>query len=403
MHVHSIEVFVFKYNHHYRVGGHSDSPNRIPGTDYYFEPQWRHAYSRLTESCLIKITTEEGITGWGESQAPLVPEVPATLIAKLLGPAIFGIDISDPGIVYDRLLHLNHVRGHANSFTVDAIAGIDTALWDIKGQAAQKPLSRLLNTNGQQQLPLYISGLRRPVPAQRIELAKETIRQGFSGVKIFSGARPEQTIKECQAIRQAIGSHAIFALDAIGSQDYNSAVSIGKELDALQAAWFEAPLDPEKLKDHVKLVASIATPVAIGEQLRTMREFEPWIEQGALKIAQPDIVRCGISGSTKIVEKIAEQKRSLAFHLGVCTAIGMAATWHLASVVPGILPQEHQLDMFATANKILNEPLKVEGGQALVPAGNGLGISVNEEFIRAYSADRWTISNNKVEYSSAGK
>ena len=58
MKISSIEVFAFKYDHHYRLGGHTDAPNRLPGTDYYFEPQWRHAYSRFTESCLVKITTD---------------------------------------------------------------------------------------------------------------------------------------------------------------------------------------------------------------------------------------------------------------------------------------------------------------------------------------------------------
>lgn len=103
MQIQAVEVFVFKYDHHYRIGGHGEAPNRLPGTDYYFEPQWQHAYSRLTESCLVKLTTDSGLVGWGEGQAPLVPEVPATLIARLFAPAILGMDPGDPSAIYDRL------------------------------------------------------------------------------------------------------------------------------------------------------------------------------------------------------------------------------------------------------------------------------------------------------------
>ena len=123
-------------------------------------PQWQHVYSRQTESCLVKITTDEGIEGWGEAQAPVVPEVPATLIARLMGPAIIGMNASDHEAIYDRLYHLNHVRGHTASFTIDAIAAIDIALWDIKGKAAGKTVSELLG-QPKKQLPLYVSGLRR--------------------------------------------------------------------------------------------------------------------------------------------------------------------------------------------------------------------------------------------------
>src|SRR5690606_32358821 len=107
------------------------------------------------------------LTGWGEAQAPLVPEVPATLIAKLFGPAIIGLDPEEPELIYDRLYHLSHVRGHTASYTIDAITGIDIALWDIKAQAAGKPLNQLLGKVTASRLPLYVSGLRRPSLAER--------------------------------------------------------------------------------------------------------------------------------------------------------------------------------------------------------------------------------------------
>jgi L-alanine-DL-glutamate epimerase-like enolase superfamily enzyme len=392
MKIASIEVFAFKYDQHYRLGGHTDAPNRLPGTDYYFEPQWRHAYSRFTETCLVKITTDTGLIGWGEAQAPLVPEVPATLIAKLFGPAILGLDATNPELVYDRLYHLSHVRGHTASYTIDAITGIDIALWDIKAQAENKPLNQLLGETNKSRLPLYVSGLRRPTIEERQILAKEKVAEGFTGVKIFIGNTVEKTLHECRSIREAIGPDAFLAFDAICCHTYDSAYQIGLGLDELNAAWFESPIDPEDVAGHSQLAKSIKTPLAIGEPLRTVREFEPWLQQKAMQIAQPDIVRCGITGGQKIIKQCLKYGLQIAPHIGVCTAIGVAATWHVTSVITNAASQEHQLDMFETANKVLNTPLEVEGGQAIVPTRIGLGISVNEDFVRAHSSETWWVS-----------
>mgnify|MGYP001164684888 CR=1 FL=1 len=398
MKIQSIEVFAFKYNHHYRVGGHTDAPNRLHGTDYYFEPQWKHAYSCLTESCLVKITTDTGLTGWGEAQAPLVPEVPAMLIAKLFGPAIIGLNPEDPELIYDRLYHLSHVRGHTASYTIDAITGIDIALWDIKAQAAGKPLNQLLGEVALPRLPLYVSGLRRPTLSERQQLAKEKIAEGFKGVKIFIGNTAEKTIDECTAIRSAIGTDARFALDTICRHDYQTAYRIGRGLDDLHAAWFESPMDPEDVVGHAALAKFIQTPLAIGESLRTVREFEPWVARKAMQIAQPDIARCGITGGQRIIQLLQEKNMQIAPHIGVCTALGIAATWHVASVLVHPVMQEHQLDMFEVGNSVLHKPLQVESGQAIVPRGAGLGIAVNEDFVRKNSPEKWQISIQGVRY-----
>jgi D-galactarolactone cycloisomerase len=165
-------------------------------------------------------------------------------------------------------------------------------------------------------------------------------------------------------------------------------------LDKLNATWFEAPLDPEDVAGHAALVRAIKTPVAIGEPLRTVREFDPWLDQKAMQIAQPDIVRCGITGGQRIIRKATGFGLKVSPHIGVCTAIGVAATWHVTSVLTNRTTQEHQLDMFETANKVLSNPLRVEAGQAIVPAGPGLGIDVNEDFIRKNSSETWKVTLN---------
>lgn len=385
MKIQSVEVFVFKYDHHYQVGGHKDTPNKIKGTDYYMEPQWRHAYSRLTESCLVKITTDNGLTGWGEGQAPVVPEVPAVLIQKLLGPAIIGMNPTDPVAIYDKLYHLNFVRGHTASYTIDAMAAIDIALWDIKGKSEGLPIGAIFKRNRWEQLPLYVSGLRRETSEERLILAEDILNQGYKGIKIFKGTAISSVIQECEKLRETIGDKAGLAFDAICRYTREDAHKLGKAFDDLNLMWFESPLDPEDLQGHVELTKAIKTPVAVGEPLRTVREFEPWIKQDGMRIAQPDIVRCGITGGRNILSMAQQFGMDLTFHVGVCTAIGVAATWHMTSQMANPMIQEHQYELFPTANKVLNKPLKVKDGQAVLPKGNGLGIEVNEKFVRSHS------------------
>src|SRR5690606_31325705 len=119
-----------------------------------------------------------------------------------------------------------------------------------------------------------------------------------------------------------------------------------------------------------------------------------WFQQKAMKVAQPDIARCGITGGIKIVEAARKNGLVIAPHIGVCTAIGVAATWHVSSVYSEGTSQEHELDMFEIANRLLKAPLKVEKGKAIVPSGVGLGIEVDEEFIRKHSPGYWSISGD---------
>ena len=129
MQVEQIDVFTLRIPHHYRVGGHAETPGRLPGTDYYVEPQWVHAYSSVTEACLVKVTGDDGTFGWGEVQAPLTPQTACALITTLLAPALLEQDPLATAMLYDRLYHLMLARGHVGSFLVDAIAGLDMALW----------------------------------------------------------------------------------------------------------------------------------------------------------------------------------------------------------------------------------------------------------------------------------
>ena len=391
MQVEQIEVFELRIPHHYKVGGHGQAPGRLPGTDYYIEPQWVHAYSSVTEACLVKITADDGTFGWGEVQAPLTPQTPAALITTLLGPALLGQNPLATAKLYDRLYHLMLARGHVGSFLIDALAGLDIALWDLKARKYGVPLFELLGGPFRLRLPAYVSGLRVKTLDERIAAAWAFMDLGYAGVKIFAGSTPRTVETEAREVRAAVGPDAFFAVDAICRYDLSSAARLGRCLDELGAAWFEAPLNAEDIEGHAALARMMATPVAVGETLRTARQFEPWLRSRALAVAQPDIMRSGITGALKIAALADAFHVPTTLHTGVCTGIGMAATWQVAAALPGGFPQEHQHDLFEAVGHLLATPLQQEKGRLVVPERPGIGVEVNEQTVRAASREHWIV------------
>lgn len=391
MQVAQIEVFPLRIAHHYKVGGHADAPGRLPGTDYYIEPQWVHAYSNVTESCLVKVTAEDGSFGWGEVQAPLTAQTPTALITTLLGPALLGQNALATSQLYDRLYHLMLARGHVGSFLIDALAGLDIALWDLKGRKYGAPLFELLGGPFRTELPAYVSGLRVKTLDEKVKAAKAFVDDGYAGVKIFTGGGTDACEAEARAVREAIGRDAFFAVDAICKYDLARATRVGRVLDAMGADWFEAPLNAEDVDGHAALARAITTPVAVGETLRTARQFEPWLRSRALAVAQPDVMRCGITGALKIAALAEAHHVPVSLHTGVCTGIGMAATWQVAAALPGDLPQEHQHDLAGPVSKVIKTPLQQRNSRLVVPTGAGIGVEVDEAAVRSLATAQWVV------------
>lgn len=389
-----VDVFVIRIPHHYQVAGHTETPGRLPGTDYYVEPQWVHAYSNAIESCLVKISTDDGAFGWGEVQAPLSPQAPAALITTLLGPALLGQDPLATSVLYDRLYHLMLARGHTGGFLLDAMAGLDGALWDLKGRHYRAPLFELLGGPFRLELPAYVSGLRVSGLDAKIKAAKQLLQEGFAGVKLFTGAAVPEAELEVREIRAAMEGEAFFAVDAICRYDLARAVQLGRVLDEARADWFEAPLDAEDIDGHSALAHTISTPLAIGETLRTPRAFEPWLRNRALAIAQPDIMRAGITGAVRIAANADACHVPTTLHTGVCTGVGMAASWQVAAALPGHLPQEHQHNLFDAVGVVLKTPLTVRKGKLVVPQQPGIGVEVDEEAVAANAIEHWIVDGN---------
>src|SRR5262249_23187710 len=152
-------------------------------------------------------------------------------------------------------------------------------------------------------------------------------------------------VAQAKAVREGVGAGARLMADVFWVYSLETALRLGRELQALGVEWIESPLQPEDIGGHAALARALDINVAGGEPLGSRYEFAEWLGRDAVDIVQPAVARCGITEGRRIADLAAAYHRPVAFHLGVCLGVGMAATWHMAAAAPGFYIQEHQPPM----------------------------------------------------------
>ncbi|WP_433691335.1 mandelate racemase/muconate lactonizing enzyme family protein [Kosakonia cowanii] len=351
-------------------------------SDYYYRPEYRCVYSRKMETCLVKITTDSGHVGWGEALAPVVPQVIAELITQLFAPLLTGQSPFASQVLNARMYDAMRDRGHITGYHIDALAAVDIALWDLKGQILNQPVYQLLGGAFRDQIPCYVSGLPEPDLPARCALALRWQQKGFNAIKLALGYGVQQDIENVRAIRDTLGPHASLFLDAHWNYSVAQAAELANALHPLGVGFLEAPLLPEDIAGHRELRAKSPLPIALGETERTRYQFRPFIEQRAMDIVQPDVGRTGITELMHIASLAQTWNLQVAPHLSVGLGPCIAASIHVAAALPNLFMLEYQPPVFELANQLLDTPLVCEAGHYTLPQGAGLGIAINEARVR---------------------
>ncbi len=353
---------------------------------YFLRPPYRALYSRYFETAFVKITAEDGTFGWGEALAPVAPEVVCVIVEQLLAPALRNRNPLDGNVLWNVMYDLMRERGYYGGFMLDAISACDTALWDLRGKILEQPVVQLLGGAFHESVPCYVSGLPRPTPAERVELALQYVDEGFHAFKLAAGHGLRADVTSVAALRDALGDEAVLLLDAHWVYALDDAIQLGAALAELGAGFFEAPINPEDIDAHAQLAKAVAVPIAHGETERTRYQFRPWLAQDAAQILQPDVGRAGISEVVKIASMAEAFNRLVAPHLSVGLGICIAATIHAAAAIPNLYLLEYQPPIFEAANLLLEAPLTCAAGFYEIPTGAGLGVALDEEKLRDLQA-----------------
>jgi D-galactarolactone cycloisomerase len=363
------------------AAGTAGSPTLLsPGAGGY---RWSEVYPCLYsvnfETALVRIETDSGLVGWGESQAPLAPEVACAIVRLLLKPVLEGslIDGTRENIesLWDRMYSTMRVRGQTGGFMLDAIAGVDIALWDLAGKMRGVPVAQLLSTTPKATVPAYVSGLP---PASRAQAAAAFHAQGFDTFKLFFDvADADEFLRGLDRMPPALR----VAVDALWRLTPETAIGFGRHLDSRNALWLEAPLPPEDAVAHGELRRAIRTPIAIGESYRTRFEIAPFFREGAVGVLQPDLGRCGITEALRLAALAGSHGVPLAPHISIAFGPQIAAALHFAAATPNCDLAEYNPRVLAVANRFLRDPLKLDGPAYSVPSAPGLGIEIDESLL----------------------
>ncbi|MCI0626346.1 MAG: mandelate racemase/muconate lactonizing enzyme family protein [Acidobacteria bacterium] len=362
----------------------SPAPLSEGASDYRFAATYQTLYSSKIETALIKIETDAGITGWGEAQSPLAPEVVRTIVNTLLAPLLVGESPMAHERLWSRLYAGMRVRGHTGSFLLDAVAGIDAALWDIRGKALKARVCDLLGGPFVSELPAYISGLSGADDDARIAQAARYQQSGFSAFKLFMDGEPDALLRLYDGLREKLGSKTKLMVDVLWRMEQSEADRFGRELDARQASWFEAPLKPEDVSGHARLAASVETAIAIGECWRTRWEMRPFFAAGAVEVYQPDIGRTGITEGMKLCALAELYNVPVAFHVSIGLGVQIAAALHVAASVPNLMFVECNPKVWEVAEGLLKASLPVGPGVVGIPEGAGLGVEIDENKLEPF-------------------
>jgi D-galactarolactone cycloisomerase len=355
------------------VTGTAGSPSKLKsgGARYRWAENYPVLYSTQFETALVRITLDSGLTGWGEAQAPVAPEVACTIIDRILAPVLAGTEfdgtVEEMEALWWRMYSAMRVRGQTGGFMLDAIAGIDLALWDLAGKIAGLPVAALIGEH-RARVPAYLSGL----PGGTAEGVRPWLAAGFQQVKIFHHADAAQLWRDCDAVLSYGGK---IAVDALWRLTPETAPAFEAELAERSALWLEAPLQPESARAHGELARAVRTPIAIGESYRTWFELEPFFEAGAMRIVQPDLGRTGITEGLRIAREAQRRGIEVMPHVSIAMGPQLAAAIHFAAAVPNCSLLEFNPNVLSTANQYLSDALGVEEACYIVPERPGLGVS----------------------------
>jgi len=350
----------------------------------------QYVYSDTIDCCLVRIETHGGAVGWGEAKAPVAAEATAAIVDALLVPMLLDADPLQVRVLWERMYGAMRVRGHSTGFWLEAISGVDIALWDLAGHLLGQPVSTLLGGVFRDRLRVYASGLPGIHDGSNDEAlvilaakAREIVDAGFLGIKMAIGKGIEADFQAVTAVREAIPSHVDLFVDAAGVYEPQQAIRLGRLLEPLNIGWFEMPVPTDNLPGYVQVARALDMPVAL-DALANRGQARDYIAAGGLDVIQPDVCRAGgITESLKMGEVADLFGAACAPHVSIGSAIQFAATFQLAAALPNLLIAEHWIGDNPLGDAILAEPMpQPVNGYVTVPAGPGLGIAVDDAAVR---------------------
>ena len=367
--------------------------------------QHRSDFGQITtfDAAIVRVETKSGIVGWGEGKNAAGSAGTYGALVHLLnreiGPAVIGRDARDVSTIWDMLYsgvrHESAARsGHVmpalarRGLTIAAMSAIDIALWDIIGKSLGEPVWRLLGGRKAERMPAYASGGWAPADQIGEQLKSYIARGGFRAVKMRVGSMdhaPHVSARRVQAARDALGPDVALMVDAHGTYSVADAKRFAHLVRDCDLAWFEEPVTADDKQGLAEVRSACAIPIACGESEATRFDFRDLAVMRAADIFQPDLGFCGgITEAMRIGALASAFNIRLAPHLWA-GAPAFYAGMHVAAASPASFILEYSLGANPMLHDLVVEKLDVADGTIAIPDAPGLGITVDEDYLRAHA------------------
>jgi L-alanine-DL-glutamate epimerase-like enolase superfamily enzyme len=340
---------------------------------------WGDSNLPAADALLVKVTTDQGLVGWGEAFGFRAVASAKLATDQLIAPLCVGKDATRIEPLMLEIQKKLHVfgRGGALAFGMSAV---DIALWDISGKASNMPLSRLLG-GGADDLGSYASLVRYSDPALVRASVRRAIDAGFGTLKLH-----EIELTAIRAAREEAGPDVELTLDVNCPWSLNEAQLIAEELRPVKLKWLEEPLwPPENFDGLAELRRTSGIPIAAGENIYTLMDFERLLARRAVDFVQPSPAKMGGISELRKVFPLASVHNIPVMPHSFYDGPGLLAAIHTTAAL-GTADSMIEWRWFDLEATIYGDALRTKGGRILVPQGPGLGLDPDPDVIRTY---RW--------------
>ncbi|MEP7363111.1 MAG: mandelate racemase/muconate lactonizing enzyme family protein [Acidobacteriota bacterium] len=375
------------------------------------------------DSCLVKIETDAGLSGYGEAgfSAPA-----ARAIIEIMKPILIG---QDP-LAIERHFYMMTETQHPHKAHIPTIGGVDMALWDLAGKILGLPVYRLLGGPLQKEIPIYGHGTianmldkgecrawadrvksepegmtafkftavggRGGAPRPRNatggnaafgELFRRPGKGGFPHSTTLDGEDFRNAAKGYMNLREAVGDSLDIAMHCLAQFDTRSAIGLCKAIEPADPAWIEDPLPTLYSEAWLELKRSTRVPILTGERVELVAGFRPYLDNQVVDVIHPDPAYAGGITACRDIAKYASLTRThVGFHSGPSSLVQFYAALHLASATPNLFKIENVLGAFRGNKEDMAQGVKpaVRKGVIAVPEGPGLGLEINEDWLKSH-------------------
>jgi L-alanine-DL-glutamate epimerase-like enolase superfamily enzyme len=344
------------------------------------------------ETLIVKVHTDAGITGVGEADtsslvAKAIIEAPLShKICRGLAECVVGHDPFEIEHLVHRMYEGSVYFGRQGA-VIQAMSGVEIALWDIVGKAKKRPVYQLLGGGFRKKFRAYASILFGDTPAQTERIGEGLVGQGFRAVKFGWGPMGQSEsgdIAHVRAARNGIGADTELMVDAGLVWDTATAIRRAQQFEPFNLTWLEEPLHPDNLQGYARLSARSPMRIAAGEEICDIKEFQQMMDTGGIDVVQVDVTRVGGLARSKRIGWDSAERHRLCVNHSYKTGVNIAASLHFVAALPNTHYFEYCVEQGALRQTLTKQRFPVVDGDISVPEEPGLGVDLDEDVVARY-------------------